>query len=94
MIFDKMPSVKMDNGTGAIVPSGLIILYSGTNVPAGWFLCNGKALAKDEFKNLFSEIGYSFGGQGETFCVPNFPNVPPATNNGAATNKLVYIIKT
>jgi microcystin-dependent protein len=39
----------------------------------GWLKCDGRSLNKNTYSDLFSIIGYSFGGSGNTFSLPN-PN--------------------
>jgi len=38
----------------------------------GWLNCNGRALDKVQYNLLFQVIGYTFGGSGNTFNLPNF----------------------
>jgi microcystin-dependent protein len=46
--------------------------YSMNNVDHDhWLLCNGRLLNKNEYPLLFSMIGYSFGGSGNTFKLPD-----------------------
>ena len=37
----------------------------------GWLICNGRPLNKFDYWNLFEKIGYSFGGSGNTFLLPD-----------------------
>jgi microcystin-dependent protein len=37
----------------------------------GWILCDGRDLKIVQFRSLFSVIGYTFGGSGETFKLPD-----------------------
>jgi microcystin-dependent protein len=37
----------------------------------GWLRCNGRALNTTAFNLLFQVIGYTFGGSGDTFYLPN-----------------------
>jgi microcystin-dependent protein len=66
------------NTTGNInlLPSGMIIAYTGTNEPTGYLLCNGQTLNADtnsNYKNLFNVIGNQFGGTNSTnFKVPDY----------------------
>lgn len=65
----------MKNGelTGGGVPCGTVISYAGTNPPNGWLICNGQAVSRTTYANLFSAIGTTYGkGNGSTtFNVPN-----------------------
>ena len=38
----------------------------------GWLNCNGRALDKTAYNLLFQVIGYTFGGSGSSFFLPNF----------------------
>lgn len=44
-----------DNPIGAIVPFG------GTNIPAGFLLCNGSEVLKTDYAELYAVIGDAFG---------------------------------
>jgi microcystin-dependent protein len=37
----------------------------------GWLVCDGRSLSKTEYSLLFNVIGYSFGGSGDTFQLPD-----------------------
>lgn len=53
------------------MPIGGIIL-SGFNADRGDFLiCNGRSLNKNTYPALFSAIGYTFGGSGNNFNLPD-----------------------
>lgn len=39
--------IIQQNGT-ALVPSGLIIMWSGTTVPTGWVLCDGSSFTRED----------------------------------------------
>jgi len=49
---------------------GTIILHAGYNIPRGWLLCNGQLLNIDVYPQLFEEIEYEFGGEGDYFNIP------------------------
>jgi microcystin-dependent protein len=38
----------------------------------GWMKCDGRRLNKPEFRMLFDVIGYTFGGSGDQFYLPDF----------------------
>ncbi len=50
---------------------GEIRAFSFNYVPQGWLLCNGDLLAVNNFSTLFAVIGYTYGGSGATFQLPN-----------------------
>ncbi len=53
------------------IPVGLIHPFANPTVPAGYLLCDGGTYATTDYPELFSTIGYSFGGSGSDFNVPN-----------------------
>jgi microcystin-dependent protein len=59
--------------TNDALPVGTIIAWGGTtrSVPSGWMLCNGKALSKTAYKDLFAAIGTSWGSAGDKFNPPD-----------------------
>lgn len=56
------------NLTGVVLP----FAGSGTSVPVGWLLCDGSSYSVTQYSRLFSVIGYTYGGSGSTFKVPDF----------------------
>lgn len=56
-----------------LVPVGSIFSYGGTSAPSGWLLCNGSAVSRSTYSDLFSVIGEAYGvGDGSTtFNLPD-----------------------
>lgn len=51
---------------------GDIRLFAGTYAPRGWVLCNGALLSISDYQTLFTLIGTTYGGDGQTtFAVPD-----------------------
>lgn len=69
--------VVQPGGGGEIVgdtlPIGSQIPFAGTIVPDGWLLCDGSAVSRTEYIDLFRAVGTSYGaGDGSTtFNLPN-----------------------
>ena len=63
---------------------GEIRMFAGTFAPAGWMLCQGQPLSIAENEPLFTWIGTTYGGDGETtFNLPNLSSrVPMHYGNG------------
>lgn len=59
--------------TSGAVPAGAIMPYAGVSSPAGFLFCNGAAVSRVTYADLFAAIGTIFGaGDGSTtFNVPN-----------------------
>jgi microcystin-dependent protein len=52
-------------------PTGSIIMWSATTPPTGWLICDGTAVSKYTYGDLFNIIGYSFGGGSGLFNLPD-----------------------
>ena len=52
-------------------PTGMISIHSASVAPTGWLLCDGTSYASASYTTLFNVIGYTFGGSGANFNVPN-----------------------
>jgi len=56
-----------------LAPTGAINAYAGSIAPSGWLLCDGAAVSRATYADLFALIGTTYGaGDGtSTFNVPN-----------------------
>jgi len=72
-VFGLVSILTPARATSDSVPVGTIIAWGGasSSVPAGWMLCNGKALSKSAYPELFAAIGTSWGASGEKFNLPD-----------------------
>jgi microcystin-dependent protein len=70
-----------------LLPSGMVIQYTGTTAPTGWLLCNGatyNATLNPIYQSLYNVIGNQFGGTNNTnFKVPDYRG---AFLRGSGTN--------
>ena len=59
--------------TPSLVPTGTILPFGGTTAPNGYLLCDGTAVSRTTYADLFAVIGTAYGiGDGSTtFNVPN-----------------------
>ena len=57
--------------------SGMLTCWAGTAGagPAGWLLCDGASVATATYPDLFTAIGYTYGGAGANFNLPNLVDV-------------------
>lgn len=51
--------------------AGEVISYSASVAPAGWLVCDGASYLTTAYPELFAAIGYTYGGAGANFNVPN-----------------------
>jgi microcystin-dependent protein len=70
----------VQDGVKMLVPIGTIMAYGGdTGNPAvvaqlgkqGWLPCNGAAVSRQDYADLFAAIGTAFGADAQTFRVPD-----------------------
>jgi hypothetical protein len=70
-------SLTINGSTGSIIgtlPAGMVMYFANTTVPQGWFQCNGAAILRANYPELFAAIGTTYGtGNGSTtFNLPDF----------------------
>lgn len=82
---------------------GQIIAYASSTTPTGFLLCDGSAVSTVTYARLFAVIGYTFGGSGGTFNLPDlrgrYPRMASATDGiggafastGGATSTILTI---
>ena len=60
-------------------PAGLISLFAGSTAPTGWLICDGTAVSRTTYADLFTAIGTTYGtGDGSTtFNLPNLKGRVP-----------------
>ena len=84
---------------GAAHEAGMIAAWAGTNgnIPAGWLLCDGSSVATATYPELFTALGYVYGGAGANFNLPNLGDVfvrgqaTQTAATGGANNKTLAI---
>ena len=64
---------EMDANLGYLVPPGAVMAFAINTAPAGWVECNGGAISRTGYAELFAAIGTTFGsGDGSsTFNLPD-----------------------
>lgn len=81
------------NNVVQTTPVGVIEAFAGVNAPAGWLFCDGSAVSRIQYPELFSALGTTYGsGDGSTtFNLPDLRGrVPAGKDNmgGVAANRL------
>lgn len=73
---------------------GMIKPFAGTTVPTGYLLCDGSAVSRTTYANLFAAIGTTYGsGDGSTtFNLPNYNNGYPLAKASATEISLGLLI--
>jgi microcystin-dependent protein len=57
--------------TGDNTPAGTVIYHAASAAPTGYLKANGASLSTTTYATLFASIGYTFGGSGASFNVPD-----------------------
>ena len=60
--------------SGDTLPIGVIIPFGGDTIPDNWLLCNGQAVSRTTYQELFNTIGITYG-TGDGFITFNLPDL-------------------
>lgn len=68
------------------VPRGVVFPFGGSVAPDGFLICDGSAISRTTYKDLFAVIGTTYGaGDGSTtFKLPNYSNARMVTSSNVA----------
>jgi microcystin-dependent protein len=58
---------------GSVIPPGSVTSFAGPTAPAGWLLCDGSAVSRTTYADLFAAIGTTYG-IGDDFTTFNLPD--------------------
>ena len=73
------------NGTAVVTPPGTMTMFAGATAPTGYLLCDGSSYSTTTYPALFAVIGYTYGGAGNTFNVPDMRGrVPDGVSSGVS----------
>lgn len=74
--------------TGDTLPIGSITAYGNETAPANWLICDGSAVSRTTYADLFAVIGTKYGaGDGSTtFNLPNLKGRVPVGLDGSDTD--------
>jgi microcystin-dependent protein len=73
-----------------IVP-GVLMPFAGASQPSGWLLCFGQSVSTTTYADLFNTIGYTYGGSGGSFNIPDLRGRTVAGQDdmgGSSANRL------
>lgn len=72
------------------IPTGTTLPYAGTSAPSGYLLCDGSAISRATYSDLFAVISTTYGvGDGSTtFNIPDFRGKSPLGAGEDTTNSL------
>ena len=72
------------------VPAGAMTAYAAASAPSGWLLCNGAAVSRSTYSDLYGVVGDTYGnGNGSTtFNVPDIRRRAVVGSGGTASTVL------
>ena len=90
LTLNRTLTLPNESGTVALtslVPAGCIMQYAQSSAPTGWLLCDGSAVSRTTYTNLFTIIGtlYGSGDGSTTFNLPNLKGRVPVGRDAAQT---------
>lgn len=71
-------------------PVGIVSPFAGTTPPEGWLICDGSAISRVDYADLFAVIGTTYGaGDGSTtFNIPGLYSRVPMMKGSSAIGSL------
>lgn len=77
---------NIENGiANGVVPTGCILPFYGNNAPQGWLLCDGSAINRTTYADLFAILGTNYG-EGDNSTTFNLPDMRGKVAVGLNTN--------
>jgi microcystin-dependent protein len=76
------------SGAEAAIPTGTVSQFAGSTAPTGWLICDGSAISRSVYSDLFGVVGTTYGaGDGSTtFNIPDLRGrVPVGHSSGGKT---------
>jgi len=66
-------SSRVQDKTGYLAPVGAMSMFAGSVAPTGWLICDGSAISRTTYADLFSviETAYGVGDGSTTFNIPD-----------------------
>lgn len=80
-----------DSASGSWVPTGVVQMYAMNTAPTGWLLCDGTAVSRTTYANLFAAIVPSKGTVTITIASPG---VVTLNSHGFQTGDMIYLTTT
>lgn len=75
-------------GVSGSIPVGTVVDFAGSTPPSGWLECDGTSYTTAGEPNLFAAIGYTWGGAGPNFNVPDLRRRASVGRGGTGTGTL------
>ena len=93
-VNDSTPAINatnlnnIENGIATANITGSITMYAGATAPDGWLICDGSAISRTTYSDLFAVIGTTYGsGDGSTtFNIPDLQGRVPVGYKSSDTS--------
>lgn len=81
-------NTKINSVLQSLMPTGTVLPYGGSSAPTGFLLCDGSAVSRTDYADLYAVIGDTYGsGDGSTTF--NLPNLSTAVLPSSSTVSVV-----
>ena len=67
----RVENITDNSNVQSLTLPGTVVYFANTSAPSGWIKANGASLSTTAYSKLFGAIGYTFGGSGGSFNVPD-----------------------
>lgn len=82
--LQKLTDEKLQYIYDNMIPTGVVQAFAGATTPTGWLLCDGSAVSRTDYAELYAVIGDTYGaGDGTTTF--NLPNLEDQFIQGSTT---------
>lgn len=83
--IDAIADVVLGQISPGGLPAGVVVPYASAGAPAGWLACDGSLVSTTTYVGLFSVLGYTYGGSGSSFGLPNLQGRVPVGRDANQT---------
>lgn len=83
-------NVNIGERVATSTPAGVMAPFAGSTAPGGWLICDGSAVSRAQYSDLFASIGVAWGnGDGSTtFNLPDLRGRVPVGRNAGTFSSL------
>lgn len=87
-----MKSIDQGVGLGVRKPAGSALAWIGdeSEIPTGWFIADGRSLAKADYKSVFAHFGTAHGADEDTFNLPDYRGMHVSIDKNAGYGPVLH----
>ena len=69
---NSVTAAKLDSAAvSVLMPTGTVLSYAASTAPTGYLVCAGQSVTVADYGDLHGVIGYTYGGSGASFNLPD-----------------------